>query len=315
MKRYILLFLSFIVLLLMTQCSEDEGTQNSGQLTVKITDAPSDDANIEATFVTVADLKVDGHSLEGFQKQTIKISDLHSGKTEVLFTGAIQADTYSSISLVLDYEQDASGNAPGCYVLDKTNIKHDLNSSSSASGKIDIEKDFQVTASGTINLILDFDLRKSIVYNENSSGSSNYQLVSSTELKNSLRLVIENKSGEIKGKASNNTSNSQLIVFAYPKNEFNATTETQAQGSSNVLFANAVTSSKVKADGSYQLSFLEEGDYEIHVVSYGQYSSEGKLNFKGLVTANSIISGLLMNNVSVEGNASVELNFSILLLP
>lgn len=299
----------------MSQCSEDEGSQNSGQLTVKITDAPSDDANIEATFVTVADLKVDGHSVEGFQKQTIKISDLHSGKTKVLYTGNIQADTYSNISLVLDYQEDESGNAPGCYVLDKTNIKHDLNSASSATGEIVIEKGFQVTANGTINLILDFDLRKSIVYNENSTESSHYQLVSSTELKNSLRLVLDDKSGEIKGKVSNNTTNTQLIVFAYRKNEFNAITETQAQGSSNVLFANAVTSSKVQTDGSYQLSFLEEGDYEIHVVSYGQYSSEGKLNFQGLVTATSIVSGLLMNNVSVEGNANVELNFSITILP
>jgi hypothetical protein len=316
MKSKILLFtLSLFVSLLTIQCSKDEGTQSNGQLSVKITDAPSDDANIQAIFVTVTDVKVDGHSVEGFQKQTIKISDLQSGKTQVLFSSNVKADTYSNISLVLDYEKDASGSVPGCYVLDKTNIKHDLSGSSSATGEIKIGKSFQVTESGSTNLVMDFDLRKSIVYNENSTEPNKYKFVSSTELENSLRLVIEDKSGEIKGKASNNTNNSELIVYAYHKNEFNAATETKAQGSSNILFAKAVTSSKVKADGSFQLSFLEEGDYEIHVVSYGNYLSTGELNFKGLVTANSIITGLLMNNVSIAGNTSVVLNFNISVLP
>ena len=120
---------------------------------------------------------------------------------------------------------------------------------------------------------------------------------------------------EIKGKASNNFSNSELFVYAYRKNQFNATTETQAQGSSNVLFAKAVSSAKVNADGTYKLTFLDEGDYEVHVASFGHYSSTGKLTFKGLVTANSIISGLVMNNISVSGNASVDLNFNITVLP
>jgi hypothetical protein len=315
--KILLLALATFVSLLTIQCSEDDsGTQTSGQLSVKITDAPSDDANIQATFVTVAAVKVNGHSVEGFQKQTIKISDLQSGKTQVLFAGNIQADTYSNISLVLDYEKDASGSAPGCYVLDKTNVKHNLSASSSTSGEITLSKSFVVTSSGSTNLVIDFDLRKSIVYNENSTAASKYKFVTDAELKNSLRVVLQEKSGEIKGKASNYmSSNGELIVYAYHKSEFNAAIETQAQGSSNILFAKAVTSSKVNTDGTYQLSFLDEGQYEILVVSYGQYSSGGQLNFKGLVTASSIISGLQMNSVSISGNASVELNFNISVLP
>lgn len=315
MKTKILLFtLSLFISFLSIRCTDNEDSK-SDQFTIKITDAPSDDSNIAATFVTVAGVKVDGQSIEGFQKQTIKISDLHSGKTEELFSGDFQADTYSNISLVLDYEMDASGNAPGCYVMDKSNVKHDLSSSSSTIGEIELEKDFTVADSSTTNLVVDFDLRKSIVYNETSGETNKYKFVTDAELENSLRVAIEEKSGEIKGKASNNSSNSELIVYAYRKNEFNAVTETQAQGSSDVMFAKAVTSSKVKADGSYQLSFLDKGDYEIHVVSYGQYSSEGKLTFKGLVTATSTISGLLMNDVSVSANATVELNFNITALP
>jgi hypothetical protein len=317
MKTKILLLSSvlFISLLSLRCTKDDDSDQPSGQLTVKITDAASDDANIQAVFVTVADVKVDGQSVKGFHKQTVKISDLHSGNTGLLFSGDVHANTYSKISLVLDYEKDASGNSPGCYAIDKTSVKHNLNASSSTSGEIKLDKTYMVSANGSTNLVIDFDLRKSIVYNENSSSASKYKFVTDAELNSSLRVVLQEKSGEIKGKANNNLANNELVVYAYHKSQFNAATETQAQGSSNVLFAKAVSSAKVNTDGTYQLSFLEEGDYEIRVVSYGQYSSSGKLAFKGLVTANSIISGLVMDNVSVSGNASVVLNFNITVLP
>ena len=316
MKTTILLFiLTVFVSLISVQCSKDEGTQNNGQLSVKITDAPSDDANIQAVFITVADVKVDGHSVEGFQKQTVKISDLQSGKTQVLFAGNVQASSYSSISLVMDYEKDASENAPGCYVLDKANAKQNLSTSTSGTGEIKLEKSFQVAASGSNNLIVDFDLRKSIVYNANSTESQKYKFVTEAELKNSVRLGNEDKCGNIQGKASNNTSNSELIVYAYHKGEYNASSETQGQGASNVMFANAVTSAKVNTDGSYKLSFLEEGNYEIHVASCNRNAASGMLTFSGMVNATSMMSGMLMNSISVSGNSSVELNFNISALP
>ncbi|MDP2336992.1 MAG: DUF4382 domain-containing protein [Bacteroidota bacterium] len=318
MKTKIFLFtLTVFVSLVSVQCSKDEGTQNpnNGQLSVKITDAPSDDANIQATFVTIADVKVDGQSMKGFQKQTVRISDLQSGKTQVLFSGDVQANTYSNISLVMDYEKDASGNAPGCYVLDKANAKHNLNASSSTTGEIKLDKSFLVTASGSSNLIIDFDLRKSIVYNANSTESQKYKFVTEAELKSSLRVESQEKCGDIKGKASNYSSNSDLIVYAYHKGQYNASTETQGQGSSSVTFAKAVTSSKVNTDGTYQLSFLNEGDYEIHVASYSKDAASGKLTFNGMANANSMISGLLMNSISVSANANIELNFNISILP
>lgn len=314
MKTKILLFtLTVFVSLMSVQCTKDDETKNNGQLTVKITDAPSDDSNIQAVFITVADVKVDGHSVEGFQKQTVKISDLQSGKTQVLFSGDVQATTYSNISLVMDYEKDASGNAPGCYVLDKTSAKHDLSTSSAGTGEIKLEKSFQVTPSSSNNLIVDFDLRKSIVYN--STESQKYKFVTEAELRNSLRLGIEDKCGDIQGKASNNSSNSELIVYAYHKGEYSADTEPQGQGTSNVMFAKAVTSAKVNPDGSYKLSFLEEGNYEVHVASYNKDATSGKITFNIMANATSMVSGMSMNSIMVSGNASVELNFNISVLP
>jgi len=296
----------------MIQCSKDESGQTKGQLNVKITDAPSDDANIQATFITVADVKVDGQSVKGFTKQTIKVSDLQSGKTELLFNGDFDARSYSNISLVLDYQSDASGNSPGCYALDNDNYKHDLNSSASDTSEIKLAKSFAVDAGSTTDLVVDFDLRKSIVHNANTSEQSKYKFVTSAELKNSLRIENPDKCGDIKGKANNASGTSEVFVYVYHKGDYNANSETQGQGSSNVMFANAVTSSKVNTDGSYQLSFLEAGDYEIHVASYDKDSTSGMLTFKGMMNANSSMSGLLMNSISVSASAQVELNFDIL---
>jgi hypothetical protein len=89
-------------------------------------------------------------------------------------------------------------------------------------------------------------------------------------------------------------------VFIYKKGEYNASAETQGEGDNNILFANAVTSAKVESDGSYKLSFPEEGDYEVHLASYE--NNEEKSFFKALLEANSAISGLLLNDLLFQPN-------------
>ncbi len=128
---------------------------------------------------------------------------------------------------------------------------------------------------------------------------------------NSVRMVQENNSGEISGEVNTmfNTEN-EMYVYAYHKDDYDMNTETTGQGNSNVLFANAVTSAKVKADGSYTLSFLDEGDYEVHVASF-EKDTDGHVMFKAMVDANSAVDGLLMNNVTVSAESNTELNIDI----
>ena len=51
---------------------------------------------------------------------------------------------------------DASGQAPGCYVLTTKGTKDKIES---ASTRVDIMKDIELKASGTTELVADFDLR------------------------------------------------------------------------------------------------------------------------------------------------------------
>ena len=133
MKTKNLILTTVIILLgfLFTQCSKDDTTgHEKGQMSVAITDAPSDDANIEGTFVTVSEIKVDGKTMDGFTKQTIEISAYQEGNAKLLFDDEVEASSYNSITMVIDYETDASGNTPGCFVLTKDNMKHNLATSS-----------------------------------------------------------------------------------------------------------------------------------------------------------------------------------------
>ena len=55
---------------------EMEETQDMGKLSINITDAPIDDANIDAVFVTVAAVEVDGQRVDLEQKKTINVHAL-----------------------------------------------------------------------------------------------------------------------------------------------------------------------------------------------------------------------------------------------
>lgn len=299
---------------LFIQCSKDEETDvaEKGTLTVKVTDAPSDDLNINGTFVTVADVKIDGESVEGFNKQTIEISAYRNGNTKMLISEDVAARTYNQITLVLDQETDASGNAPGCYVLTEDNTKHDLFAEANASGEITISKTIEVTRNAESSVIIDFDLRKAVIRNQEGAANNRYKFVTSAELNNAVRIVNEDNSGHVSGEITNYTGgNTQTYVFIYNKGEFNASSESAGSGASSVLFAHAVTSAKVESDGKYKLSFLEEGDYEIHLASY-ENTNEHQYSFNGILNANSTISGILLNNLTVSAKSNIQLNIEIL---
>lgn len=294
-------------------CSEENEMDNkeTGQIAVKITDAPSDDANVDGTFITVADVKVDGKSLEGFTKQTIEVSAYQQGNAKLLITEDIEAKSYNSISIVLDHESDVSGNSPGSYVLTSDGKKHNLAAESQMQSEIMFQKNFDIEANGQTSLVIDFDLRKTVTRDTEASTESNYKFVTSAEIQNSVRIVKEQNSGEIEGKVSGwIDSNNQLYVFAYKKGEYEKPAETSGQGASNVLFANAVTSAKVQSDGSYTLSFLEEGDYELHVAAYQK--SDNRFNFNKMLEATSEITGLLLNDISVSSETSVKVDINII---
>ena len=296
---------------LITQsCSKDDSEVDiSGETyntTFKITDAPIDNARVEGVFVTLADVRVDGSSLEGFTRTTINLAALVNGQTETLGTMDLAARSYSNIELVLDYEADADGNFPGCYVALADGTKDQL---SAQADRISVQDAFEVFANARNEVVLDFDLRKTI-REEQGTLESDFEFVTMSELSAGIRVVNEETTGRISGIANDveNTSD-RIVVYAYERGTFDAETETRGQGESNITFRNAVTSSVVSnSSGAYTLSFLEEGEYEMVFASYNRDGDE--FFFSALLEAESA-TGLNLGAISVSSALQVSANVTI----
>ena len=297
---FIALCLSF------TFCKKDStSTGSTGNVSYEMTDSPCDDPNVQGVFVTVVAVKVDGKAISNFTKTTIDLAAYQRGSTKVIGSTDLQAGTYSNVTLVLDNTADQTGAAPGCYILTKTNEKKII--AAAATTEITLAGNFKSVADQSSSAVIDFDIRKTIVYD----GNSGYKFVTSGELTSGVRIVQKSESGTIAGSTSNTstTASDKIIVYTYKKGTYYKNTEMQGQGNSNVTFKNAVSSCAV-VNNSYELHFLESGDYELHFVSYKNNSNTGKLDIQGEFQA-SILSGLNLSALSVTSNATVNANVTL----
>lgn len=301
--KFMLLVAAFIV----SSCSNNEENINDTQESASnfyITDAPTDNANVSGVVVTIADLRVNGISVENFTKTTIDLMEYQNGTKKLLGDLKLMSGTYSSIELVLDNQFDASGNVPGSYVKLNDGTKDEL--SSTAMSTINIAKSFEILP-GSSDVVLDFDIRKAIV-----SNSGNFEFVTSGELRNSIRVINEETSGEISGTLTDTQNTSEkIIVYAYEKGSFNAEVETNGQGDSNVMFSNAVTSSVVSEfTANYELNFLKEGEYELHFVSYNDSDNDGEFEFNTMLEVESN-SNVNFKSINVTSSSSINLVASV----
>lgn len=288
-------------------CSKDQETdQNKARLQMEITDGPCDDPNVKAVYVTIAEVKVDGQTFDGFtSKKTINLLAYQKGEVAALGLGELEAGSYQSITLVLDAQTDAQGNAPGCYVETYDNVKHAL--SGNASIAVTTLKDFTLSTGATTQLVLDFDLRKAVQYSGGGSADK-FDFVASADLQAALRTVVKTQSGHVQGTCQNAIVNTDKIVaYVYKKGTFNRNVELSSEN--GIAFKNAVASASVESNGSFKIAYLESGNYEVHLAAYKDLNSDGKLDFQGTLILNSLVD---LEDLQVGANAEVQLNLSVI---
>ncbi len=307
-----MLFLAIVIVFTNCKKDNDMGTIVKGKAEFEITDAPIDDTYVKGAFVTVTAVKVDGEVISDFSGAvTIDLLAYQNGNTKALGLGELEAGTYSNVSLVLDYEKDVNGDSPGCYVLATDNTKHSLENSANSTSEIIITSgNFVVEENSTTKLVIDFDVRKAIKKQDSPQPNDEYDFVTEAELRTSLRMVNKNKTGKVKGKVSDNFSQAgdRVVVYAYKKGTFNQSTETTGQGSSNIIFKNAETSAVVDANGNYNISFLSEGEYELHYVGYEDTNNDGKMEAKGFLEVGASAS---LNLLGLQLDASADINVDV----
>lgn len=311
-KRIYQLLLLACAPFLFWQCDNDDNkADGKGQLRIELTDAPIDDADIKGVFVTVAEVHVDGQFWPGADtKQTIDLTTLQNGNVQSLGIAEIDAKKYNRISLVLDLDEDAQGNSPGCYILTQDDQKHDLATTAAAELTIDVSgTDFNVINSTASTVVVDFDLRKSLRYGNANEPASDYSFGTNAEMNSALRLVAKSKAGHVQGTVTDLISTSdRIVVYAYVKGQFNRQQETSP--AADEQFDDAVTSAAVDAQGNYKLAWLEEGQYELVFASYEDDGSNGTMDLQGTLNLSNVL-GIDLKSVSVGVAATVNLDVTV----
>ena len=319
-KNFIPSLLMIAMAFTFVNCQKDSdddpnNLEAKGTVEFEITDAPIDDTNIEGTFVTVTAVKVDGEAISSFSgKQTIDLMAYQNGDTKALGLAELETGTYSNVSLVLDYDADVNGDAPGCYVKTTDNKKHSLKSTANSTSEIVISNTtFEVRENSTTKIVMDFDVRKAVKKQDNPQADDEYDFVTEAELKSSVRVVNKENTGKVQGDCSDNlgVAGDRIVVYAYKKGTYDKNTETTGQGSSNIMFKNAETSAVVSSSGSYDLSFLTEGEYELHFVGYEDSNNDGKMEAKGMLEVSALTS-LDLLGFQLDATADVTLNVTVL---
>lgn len=295
-------------------CEKDDPTTGSdamGTMSIEITDAPIDDASVQGVFVTVTEVKIDGQSIAGFEPKTIDIKAYQEGNVALLVESDVAAKTYSSISLVLDHTTDASGNAPGCYVMKTDGTKEALMAGAQNTTELTLNgQNITVDENQTSEVVIDFDLRKAI----KREGQDAYDFVAGTELAASLRVVTKASAGTITGTVSNwNNFADKVVVYAYKKGTLDVNAETQASGDGQLQFTNAVTSVAAKSNGNFELHFLEAGDYELYIAGYEDNDQDGQFDLAGSLSVDlDLLGSLDLGLLSVDASTSTRVEVTII---
>jgi hypothetical protein len=300
--------------ILLISCNDSNEPIGKGNVQFEITDSPSDDANVRGVFVTITDIKVDGKSIGGVTRETVNLKDYTGGTTKVLgLANQVDARAYSRVTLVLDLNADANGIAPGCYVQTTDGVRYKLKNTVDGTTEVVASKRFEVARNATTKVVLDFDIRKAITYDMNDQGR--YKFVSDNDLNSSIRLVVKENTGVIKGVVNDylTPGSEKVVAYAYRRGTFSASTETQPQGENQMYFMNAEASGEVKwgLNGrTFAIPFLEEGDYELYFASYEE-TPMGRLSFRDVIQAELNVAGTVGNRMTVRAGGSVSVTTEV----
>lgn len=298
MKTISKLFIPVLLAFFVMACNDNDENAK-GRASISITDAPIDDANVEAVFISITSVEANGpngwETIESFDEPvTIDLLSYQNGEAYFLTDGSIDAGAYSEVRLMLDIQEkvDGANQNSGCFIEYKDGSTQPLFVPSGGQSGYKAKGDFDVPAGGVVAITLDFDVRKAVV----ESGNSGKFI-----LKPTVRLVANQDAGIINGTfdAEGNTS-SKVVVFAYADGEFDMS-ETDEPADEEVRFSNAVSSTVIAEDDSFTLAFMNSGTYDLYFASFDENGDYVELLGSS-------------NDVEVAAGAKVELELSLSLL-
>ncbi|MEX2594273.1 MAG: DUF4382 domain-containing protein [Anditalea sp.] len=277
-----------------TACNNDEDMGGDGQISMQVTDAPIDAEGVTGVYITFTGIEYqkDGGSWEIFEEfegpVTINLLELQNGKTALLGDFNAGAGNYTGFRFLLDAEsQGNTSSTSGCYMTFEDGTEKPLFVPSGDQTGYKAIADFSVPVNGTVEVTADFDLRKSVA----KAGATGMYL-----LKPTIRTIVNNESGEIKGNISNTEEGKNYVVFAYEEGTY---TEEEASEPTKEAprFPNAITSTGAKASGEFVVAFLAPKAHELIFVEFDAEGNPTVVKTK--------------SNIKVESKKSVEVDVAI----
>jgi len=234
----------------------------NGRASFYLTDGPLEAENVSEVVISISKVEVFGPegwtTVKEFENpEAINLLALQGGETFFLDERELVSGLYDQIRLGLS-SSVTSGDSqnPAHYIKFNDGSIEEITVPSGAQTGYKVVGDFTIPDGGVTSIIIDFDVRKSVV----KAGNSGMYI-----LKPTLRLMEDANVGSIEGSVTGDFDGN-LVVYAYENDQYNEDeTEPNADG---VVFANAVTSANVDADGNYNLSFLSAGTYDLIVANF-----------------------------------------------
>jgi hypothetical protein len=235
MNKLNLFVLFYIILFLCLSGCEDNSSINdpdisqNGWLTVFLTDANI--SSFDSVNITFSELSahLDSNWITVLDTlRTINLLDLNNGKTIVLGNSELAAGHYTQIRLKISESY-----------LVQNGLRHIMKVPSGSQTGLKLGPEFTVNPGSTYELIIDFDVCRSIVSTGPPSQPTSYKL------KPHLRVLPKAITGSISGEVSNAAN---LPVVAAIQNEDTVT-----------------TSIPDTLSGYFMLSFLPAGIYDVSV--------------------------------------------------
>lgn len=278
--KVFIMILSIVVVVTFSSCGGGGGsTEVNGTLTLSLTDAPLvDEDNVTGVYISITGIEYhtsgDGwKSMGDFNTSVnpINLLDWQDGNSIKLGEFSLPAGKYTQMRFMLDAaeENEQPKSNTGCFIEFNNDTNETLYVPSGSQTGYKAIGNYDVPVNGEVNMTADFDVRKSIVVSGN---GSHYKL------KPTIKLVVTNEAGSIKGTISNLELNSTYVAYAYEYVDgvstwdVNETNDPDPSDLADVRFENATTSTAVKDSGSYTLAFLSAGTYDLIVA---QYDSNG----------------------------------------
>jgi hypothetical protein len=244
MMNYRLLTLAGAALLSLAGCSKkpaDEASAGAAKLEVRLTDAPG---NFRAVVLDVQQIEVhtkdendpSGWQTLAFTPQTVNVLDYVNGKSALLVSTDFAPGDLQEVRLIL---------GPNSYVVGTDGDTYALKTPSGQTSGVKLKlANVTLAAGSTYQLLLDFDVAKSIVERGNWKAGNDKK--ERYLLKPVIRLVAQSLQGGLRGTVTPAAARPQVLAIR-----------------ASIVGPDTV-STFADASGAFRLNGLPAGTYQVH---------------------------------------------------